>query len=61
MSILKKLSDARTVSFDLNKEINQMEVTENCDFWYSVSLSKIEFKQLIDELTELYSIMSEND
>jgi hypothetical protein len=61
MSILKKLSDARSVSFDLNKEKTQMEVTENCDFWYSVSLSKIEFKQLIDELTELYSIMSEND
>ena len=61
MKILEKLSEERVVYFDLNKEKTQMNVMEGCDLWFSVDLTKKEVKQLIEELTALYGMMSEND
>ncbi len=60
MTILEKLSDERVVYFELNEEKTQMNVMEGCDLWFSVDLTKQEVKQLIEELTALYGMMSEN-
>jgi hypothetical protein len=61
MKILTKLSKRHIVSFDLDKEKKQLSVTEACDYWYSVDLSKMEVKNLIDELTQIYETMSQDD
>ena len=61
MEILKKLSDKNVVFFELNNEKTLMNVTEGCDLCFFVDLNKQEVKQLIEELTELYETMSEND
>jgi hypothetical protein len=61
MKILTKLSKRHIVSFELDKEKKQLSVTEACDYWYSVHLSKIEVKHLIDELKEIYKTMSQDD
>lgn len=54
MKILEKLSDEKVVSFELNEEKTTMNITEMCDIYYNVDLSKKEVKQLIHELTQLW-------
>ena len=58
MSILDKLVENRIVSFNLSKDKESIKLFEECDLCFDVDLSKEEFKQLIDELTELYNSMS---
>ena len=52
-SILKRLFDNNIVSFNL--EGNEVDIYEECDTYYHMALNKEEFKQLIDELEEIYN------
>ena len=58
MSILDKLKENNIVDFELKKNNTEIAISEACDYYYEYNLSKEEFKQLIDELTELYNSMS---
>lgn len=51
MSIIKKLTNYRVVRFEKHKNI--IQVTEECDDYYTVGLTKAETLQLAQELIDL--------
>ncbi len=57
MSILGKLAEKDVVIFELIENKTKMRLTEGCDLWFSVDLSKTEVKELIYELNVLYKKM----
>ena len=55
MKILELLDYEKVCS--INIEDGQCRITEGCDEYYDVILTKTQLKQLIDELTQLHSEM----
>ncbi len=53
MSTLKRLEEANVVLFELLEAKKRFIVTELCDHYYDVELTRSELSVLIDELTEL--------
>lgn len=45
------------VSFDMLEDKKRINITEMCDFYYSTTFNKYEFKLIIDKLIELYEQM----
>jgi hypothetical protein len=42
------------VSFEVIEDKKGINITEMCDYYYSTTFNKEEFKLIIDELTKLY-------
>ena len=55
--LLYELYKEQVVSFDLSRDKKKIEITEGCDRYYGLHLSKEEFGQLIEELKELHGQM----
>lgn len=56
MSILNQLYD-NIANFDINKDKKEINIYDPDYYNFGVELNKKEFKQLIDELTELHNTM----
>lgn len=64
MGILEQLAAfsgdrGRVVSFELSTDKQTVTVCERCDDYFSADLTKAEFAQMIRELMELHSQMSD--
>ena len=60
MSVLERLADyseGRIVSFELSADKTTVEVREECDGYFSVTLGKASFGQMIAELQAMHSQM----
>jgi hypothetical protein len=51
--IINLLSDKSVIDIELSDSKTELTITEGCDSYYSVSLSKDEVSKLIEELTNL--------
>ena len=51
--IINLLSDESVIDIELSDSKTELIITEGCDSYYSVSLSKDEVSKLIEELTNL--------
>ena len=57
-SILSVLDNRSVVSFTYNPETGYVEVSEECDQYYTEHLDKAEMAQLITELQEIHGRMA---
>lgn len=53
MSILEKLSDERIFYLELTNNNTLVKITENCDSYFTATLSKDELSSLIEELKDI--------
>ena len=62
MNILERLSYAgcRVVEVELSKDKKTVQLSEDCDLYFSEHLNKKDFGLLIDELTAIHQTMIED-
>lgn len=56
-TILNELKKAQIVSFELDKTNKLLTITEECDNYFSVSLTKLAVLNFITELSAIYNQM----
>lgn len=57
MNILEMLADKRIFSVELIDDSKKLELTEQCDYYFSVEINKHELLQLISDLQEIANKM----
>ena len=57
--ILDYLEEDKVLKVSYDEKTNTMHFTEQCDGWYSISLTKIEMYKLIEELKYLTDNMKD--
>lgn len=58
LPILKALSKARIIQVELNNDKTMLIITEMCDEYFYVGLTKYECMQMVDELNKLIKKMN---
>ena len=57
MNILKKIERASVFSISLNPAKDSLTIGEDCDYYYTINLNKLEVDSLIQELKEIHKEM----
>ena len=57
MSIIERLEDERVATVALSDDKTELEITEECDQYFTVNLSKHDVGELIKEFQEIHRSM----